>query len=215
MIAASSIPCMQIRNIVFDLGNVLISYQPEDFHLKKGDSAENTELFISDVYNSPEWQLIDKGEMSVDEAVMSIASRSCLSGSEIARIFNLREELLSAIDINIALLKQLKTARFGLYYISNFAEDMFSLLSKKYEFFTLFDGGIYSASVKILKPDPEIFRRLIKDCNLKASESLFIDDLKQNTDAAAREGFLTLHLTQADKLEEELRVLVPEAFFNN
>jgi HAD superfamily hydrolase (TIGR01509 family) len=206
---------MPIRNLVFDLGNVLISYHPEDFHLKKGDSPENTELFISDVYNSPEWQLIDKGEMSVEEAVESIASRSSLQGPEIARIFSLREELLFAIDQNTSLLKRLKKARFGLYYISNFPEDMFSLLSRKYEFFSLFDGGIYSASVKILKPDPEIFRRLINDYRLKASESLFIDDLKQNADAAAREGFLTLHLTQADMLENELRKLLPEAFLSN
>ncbi len=206
------IPFMPIRNIVFDLGNVLISYNPEDFHLKKGDSAENTELFISDVYKSPEWQLIDKGEMTVEEAIPSIASRSTLTEPEIARIFKLREELLFAIDHNASLLKQLKKARFGLYYISNFPHDMFDALSKKYDFFRLFDGGIYSASIKVLKPDPEIYKRLIKDYGLIASESLFIDDLKQNAEAAAKEGFLTLHLTQADKLEQELRRLVPEAF---
>ena len=75
---------MQIKNIVFDLGNVLISYHPEDFHLKKGDSAEDTELFISEVYKSPEWQLIDKGEMTVEEAILSIDSRSTLPEPEIA-----------------------------------------------------------------------------------------------------------------------------------
>jgi len=206
---------MLIRNVVFDLGNVLISYKPEDFHLKNGESAENTKLFINDVYNSREWQLIDKGEMSVEKAVASIASRSSLSATEIARIFNLREELLFPIDQNVLLLKRLKSARFGLFYVSNFAEDMFSVLSKKYNFFTLFDGGVYSAAVKMLKPDPEIFRRLINDYSLKASESLFIDDLQQNTEAASREGFLTLHLTQADNLEEELRKLLPEAFLSN
>jgi HAD superfamily hydrolase (TIGR01509 family) len=206
---------MHIRNIVFDLGNVLISYNPEDFHLKKGDSAEDTELFISDVYRSPEWQLIDKGEMTVEEAILSIATRSTLTAPEIARIFKLREELLFAIDQNTSLLKRLKKARFGLYYISNFPHDMFDVLSKKYDFFRFFDGGIYSASVKVLKPDPEIYRRLIKDYQLNASESLFIDDLQKNIDSAGREGFLTLHLTQAEKLEQELRALLPEAFVNN
>lgn len=206
---------MQIKNIVFDLGNVLISYHPEDFHLKKGDSAEDTELFISEVYKSPEWQLIDKGEMTVEEAILSIDSRSTLPEPEIARIFKLREELLFAIDQNTSLLKRLKKARFGLYYISNFPHDMFDVLSKKYDFFRLFDGGIYSASIKVLKPDPEIYRRLIKDYGLIASESLFIDDLKQNVDAAALEGFVTLHLTMAEALEEELKRLLPEAFVNN
>lgn len=206
---------MKIKNVVFDLGNVLISYNPEDFHLTKGDSPESIELFIRDVYQGPEWQLIDKGEMTVEEAILSIASRSALSEAEIARIFKLREELLFAIDGNALLLKRLKNARFGLYYISNFPEDMFGLLSKKYDFFRFFDGGIYSASIKVLKPDPEIYRRLINNYDLIASESLFIDDLKQNVDAASHEGFVTLHLTKAEALEEELKRLLPEAFVNN
>jgi len=206
---------MQIKNIVFDLGNVLISYMPEEFHARQGDSPDKTELYLREVYGGHEWQKIDHGLMTVDAAISSIASRTLMPAQEIARIFDLREELLSEIAGNSALLKTLKNARFGLYYISNFPEDLFRILSAKYEFFRLFDGGVVSSDVKLLKPDPEIYRTLIRRYNINPAESLFIDDLEHNVKGAADEGFITLHLTQAHKLKEHLMALVPRAFIDN
>jgi len=206
---------MPINTIIFDLGNVLISYQPHDFHIQLGDSPEKTEAFLKNVYGGPEWQLIDKGVMSVEEAVQSIASRSSLSQQEIARIFDLRGQLLTPIHRNIKLLKSLKKGGLRLYFLSNFPVDMFAILVEKYDFFGQFDGGVYSAAVKVLKPDPEIFRILIRKYNLAPDECLFIDDLNQNIRAAESEGFMTLHLTSHDILEEELRSLIPGAFVNS
>jgi FMN phosphatase YigB (HAD superfamily) len=91
---------MKIKCIVFDIGNVLISYQPEIFHIERGATKEETETYIRDIYHSPEWQLIDKGVMSVMEAIRSIAQRSALSAQEVARIFDFREELLFPIVQN-------------------------------------------------------------------------------------------------------------------
>jgi glucose-1-phosphatase len=203
---------MQIKNIVFDLGNVLISYLPEEFHVKKGDSPDKIKLYLSEVYGSPEWQKLDHGLMTVETAILSIASRTLMPEQEIARIFDLREELLSEISENSALLKTLKKAHFRLYYISNFPEDLFRILSVKYEFFRLFDGGVVSSDVKLLKPDPEIYRTLLRNHDINPAESLFIDDLEHNVKGAAGEGFLTLHLTQTNRLKEHLIELVPQAF---
>lgn len=206
---------MQIKNIVFDLGNVLISYLPEEFHIKQGDSPDKIELYLREVYGGPEWQKIDHGLMTVDEAVSSIASRTLMPAQEIARIFDLREELLSEITENTALLKTLKNAQYGLYFISNFPDDLYQILSAKYEFFQLFDGGVVSSAVKLVKPDPEIYRTLLRNHNINPAESLFIDDLEHNIKGAAEVGFSTLHLTQTHKLKEHLMTLVPQAFASN
>lgn len=206
---------MQIKNIVFDLGNVLISYLPEEFHIRQGDTPDKIELYLRDIYGGPEWQKIDHGLMTVDAAISSIASRTLMPAQEIARIFDLREELLSEITGNSALLKTLKNARFGLYFISNFPEDLFRILSAKYEFFRLFDGGVVSSDVKLLKPDPEIYRTLLRNYNINPAESLFIDDLEHNVKGAADEGFITLHLTHTNRLKEHLMALVPQAFVSN
>jgi putative hydrolase of the HAD superfamily len=203
---------MRIRNVVFDLGNVLISYQPESFHLGLGDSPTMTQLYVREIYDSSEWQMIDKGVMTVDEAIESIASRSVLSARETARIFNLREQLLLAIDYNTELLKRLKKAGLHLFYITNFPEDMFSLLSSKYDFFRLFNGGVVSSSEKVLKPDLQIYRILINRYGIDPKESLFIDDLAGNIDGAGKAGFMTMHLSPPEWLEKNLRILLPEAF---
>jgi putative hydrolase of the HAD superfamily len=200
---------MQIKNIVFDVGNVLISFQPGIFHIKQGVSRERTSVYLNDIYHSREWQLIDRGVLTVPGAVRSIAERSSLSSQEIAGIFNLLEEMLFPLEENGKLLKPLKKAGFRLYYLSNFSEAMFARVSGKNDFFTYFDGGIISASVKMLKPEPEIYHELVKKYNLIPSETLFIDDLLPNIEAAAKEGFLTIFLPDHAMLREELLSILP------
>jgi putative hydrolase of the HAD superfamily len=204
---------MTIRNIIFDLGNVLISYQPESFHAERGATLEEIRTYIGDVYNSPEWQLIDKGVMSVQEAISSIGSRSVLSHEEIARIFDFREELLFPIENNVKLLKTLKREGFGLYFLSNFPEDMFAVLSKRYNFFLLFDGGVVSSAEKMLKPQPEIYELLLKRYSLETKETIFIDDLLPNILGAESVGLSTIHLARHDDLHRKLAELFPEVVF--
>lgn len=203
---------MEIKCIVFDLGNVLISYQPEIFHIERGATKEETDTFIRDVYHSPEWQLIDKGEITVREAISSIARRSALSAQEIASIFDYREELLFPIVQNTKLLKSLKNAGIDLYFLSNFPEDMFELLSSKHDFFGEFSGGVVSSAEKLLKPQPEIYQLLIERYGLSPEETLFIDDLLPNIEGAAAAGFRTLHLEDHRNLGRELASLFPGVF---
>ncbi|MBE0676889.1 MAG: HAD family phosphatase [Bacteroidales bacterium] len=204
---------MTIRNIIFDLGNVLISYQPESFHAERGATRDETLTYIREVYNSPEWQLIDKGVMSVQEAISSIGSRSVLSHAEIALVFDFREELLFPIEKNVALLKTLKKEGFRLYYLSNFPQDMFSLLSRKHHFFSMFDGGVVSSAEKMLKPQPEIYELLLERYSLEKKETIFIDDLLPNILGAESVGLTTIHLTRHDELHGKLAELLPEVVF--
>jgi len=195
---------MKIRNIVFDIGNVLVSYQPLSFHIQKGDTTEMTELFLREIYYSPEWQRLDQGTITLNEAILSIGERSVLTRQEIARVFMMREELLFPLKENTNLLKSLKKRGYTLFYLSNFPEDMFGVLTAKHGFFKWFDGGVVSSAEKLLKPSPEIFRILVSRYNINPSETLFIDDLLPNIEGAASEGFITLHLPDHTQLRKAL-----------
>ncbi|MFO7573530.1 MAG: HAD family phosphatase [Bacteroidales bacterium] len=202
---------MHIKTIVFDIGNVLISFRPEVFHRERGVSEEKTAIYLNDIYHGLEWQMIDRGVMTIPEAIRSIAGRSSLSTQEIAGIFTLLEEILFPLSENGKLLKPLKKAGFRLYYLSNFAEEMFARVFRKNDFFSHFNGGILSASVKMLKPEPEIYHELIRKYDIIPAETLFIDDLPANIEAAGAEGFQTLYLPDHTRLREELLRVLPGA----
>ena len=145
-----------VRNIIFDLGNVLISFKPAEYLEYKEYSPKLREIILKDIFSSREWQRLDDGSITVSEAISSISMTSSLKRDEIAHIFNLRTEIIFPLTRNIKLLPELKKQGFKLYYLSNFPLDIFDEVKNGYYFFKYFDGGIISSQVKLLKPEPAI-----------------------------------------------------------
>jgi len=173
-----------IRNIIFDLGNVLISFRPSEYLDKKEYSEELKAKILSDIFHAREWLELDNGDITIAEAIESIAERSSLTREEIAHIFNLRTDIMVPLDLNVNLLPELKKSGFRLYYLSNFPIDIFHEIKSGYYFFNYFDGGVISAEVRHSKPGRRIYEILLEKYSLRAEESLFIDDLEENVKAA-------------------------------
>jgi FMN phosphatase YigB (HAD superfamily) len=183
-----------IKNIVFDLGNVLISFNPSEFLDKKNYPENIKTRILSDIFQSKEWKTLDNGDINTREAIESIASHSSLKKEEISLIFKLRTELIYPINENVSLLPELKKRGLKLYFLSNFPGDIFEEIRSGYYFFKYFDGGIISAEVNLSKPDTRIYRGLIDKYSLIPEESLFIDDIEVNVMAAEEtgmKGFIT------------------------
>jgi HAD superfamily hydrolase (TIGR01509 family) len=183
-----------IKNIVFDLGNVLISFVPSDF-LKKKNYPENIRnIILSEVFGSKEWAMLDNGDITTKEAIDALALKSSLKREEIALVFSFRTEIMFPLDNNVRLLPELKKHGFKLFYLSNFPLDIFEEIKNGYYFFRYFDGGIISSEVKLSKPDVRIFKTLLKDYGLKPGECLYIDDIDTNVrsaESAGMKGFIT------------------------
>jgi glucose-1-phosphatase len=197
-----------IRNVVFDLGNVLISFRPEEF-LKERNYPENTMMTIlADVFGSREWLMLDSGDISTGEAIKGISSASSLSMPEIGLIFATRHEILYPITRNIKILPGLKKAGFRLYYLSNFPADMWDHVTtrekEKYDFFRYFDGGIISAEARTSKPDPGIYNQLLSKYSLKAEECFYIDDLEANVNTAVKIGMQGMVTFGSTEIEERI-----------
>jgi HAD superfamily hydrolase (TIGR01509 family) len=199
-----------IKNIVFDLGNVLISFNPSEYFDKKNYPEKIKERILADIFGSKEWLMLDNGEITLPEVIEAIASKSSLKREEIAHIFNLRTELMYPLDPNIKLLPELKKLGFRLYFLSNFPLDIFEEVKSGYFFFSYFDGGIISAEARYSKPDSRIYEVLLKKYSLIAGESLFIDDLEVNVKAAesvGMKGIVTFGSTEiSEKIAAALRL---------
>lgn len=173
-----------IKNIVFDLGNVLLSFKPSEYFDKKEYSENIKATILSDIFDSTEWQSLDKGEINKQQAINSIALKSSLNKEEIAHIFNLRSEIIFPLDSNVRILPDLKKRGYRLYFLSNFPIDLFEEIKSGYFFFKYFDGGTISAEAKSSKPENMIYEIFLKKHSLVAEECLFIDDLENNVKTA-------------------------------
>ncbi|MBK8882669.1 MAG: HAD family phosphatase [Bacteroidales bacterium] len=193
-----------IKNIVFDLGNVLISFRPSAYFDTK-DYPENIKSkILSDIFASKEWLLLDNGNITTAEAIDSISLGSSLKREEIAHIFNLRTEIMFPLDQNVRILPELKKRGFRLYFLSNFPLDIFEEIKSGYYFFRYFDGGVISSEVKFSKPDERIYQILINKYALVPTESLFVDDIEINVRAAEKLGMNGLITYGSEEFSKEL-----------
>ncbi len=197
-----------IRNIVFDLGNVLISFDPSEYLLKKNYPEDIRSVILNEIFGSREWLMLDKGEITLNEAMESISKKSSLKREEIALVFNFRTEIMFPLDENVRMLPALKKQGFMLYYLSNFPLDIFEEIKNDYYFFRFFDGGIISSEVKLLKPDIRIFEYLMAKYSLKPAESLYIDDNEKNTNAAICTGMTGFTTYGSWKIKDDLEKLL-------
>jgi glucose-1-phosphatase len=193
-----------IKSLVFDLGNVLISFRPSEFFDKKNFPETMKSKILPDIFGSREWLLLDNGDISTAEAIDLIAAKSTLNREEIASVFNLRTEMMFPLDSNVRLLPELKKQGFRLYFLSNFPIDVFEEIKTGYFFFKYFDGGVISSEVKFSKPDRRIFEILLEKYSLVPSECLFIDDLEFNVRSAEALGLKGLVTYGSDEISDAL-----------
>ncbi len=195
-----------IRNIVFDLGNVLLSWKPAEYLKSLDYSPEKAEETAKSVFGSKTWKCLDNGDITEDEAVGLISSNSSLSRSETASLFKLSRRIIFPLDDNIKVLPGLKKQGFKLYYLSNFPLAFFNEIKEHYSFFKYFDGGIISAEVRQSKPGIEIYSTLLNRYGLVADECLYVDDIETNANTAATLGMQTIHLSD----HRSLRLMLSE-----
>lgn len=196
----------KIKNIVFDLGNVLIKFD-KDTYLEEKLPKEKREAFHENVINTKEWLMLDRGTLTYPEAKEIFKERSPHLATEIDNFFDKDFfELLKPIKENIELLYKLRDHyEYKLYVLSNFHKDSYEYVFKHNDFFKLFEGCLVSCYFKLLKPEEKIYDTLLYEFGLIPEETLFIDDMKENIEAAEKKGIKGLYLPDYNKLKEELK----------
>lgn len=181
----------KIRNVVFDLGGVMINYNPRQFITDLGyDSELGTELCDA-IFNDPVWLDMDKGiYMNYLEALPVFINHHPHLEKEIRSFFtpDWYEVYTLRRDTERILYNWVYDQGLDIYILSNFSFDGFSYVEKKYPFFRKARGKVVSAFEKLVKPQPEIYRLLLDRYKLKADECVFIDDYQVNVDGAVAAG---------------------------
>ncbi|HBJ78280.1 MULTISPECIES: HAD family hydrolase [Fusobacterium] len=194
-----------IKNIIFDLGNVLIKYSPESF-LEKNVKKERQEKFIATVFKSKEWLELDRGTLSYEDAIEKFAEIIPEDRENLEKLFkNNIMDCLAPIEENIEILKKLKKKGYNLFVLSNFHRPAFEQVQKEWEFFDEFDGGVISCYCHLLKPNQRIYELLLARYGLIPEETLFIDDTKINVEKAEKIGMEGIYLDLPEMLEKLLK----------
>jgi putative hydrolase of the HAD superfamily len=176
--------------IVFDVGNVLFGYNPSAIVDRiLGDTPFKDE-FIAHLFLSPNWQLMDRGDLSVDVLVEKLEREALIPPDAIATIPQLVAEFSDHLDPidEMILLFQTLSMQYETYILSNFQDSPFDRLTEKNPFLNLARGKVVSAKVNMMKPEPEIYHHLLGHYNLDPASTIFIDDLPDNIEAAKQFG---------------------------
>ena len=193
-----------IDTFLFDLGNVLINWDPRHVYRKLFAREEEMERFLSDICNH-DWNVqMDAGRSFAD----GIAELVKLHPEQAPLIRAYRErwpEMLGGpIGETVDLLAGLRGNGRRLFALTNWSADTFPIARRQYDFLDWFDHIVVSGEVKLVKPDPAIFRLAIERCALDPARTLFIDDSRVNVESAARIGFATHHFTGPGELRATL-----------
>ena len=198
-----------IDAFLFDLGGVLIDWSPRHLFARHfgGDDAA-LDHFLTEVC-PPEWNVtMDAGKPAHVGLAERVAAHPEHEGM-IRRWFDEWPAMLNGpVPGTVELLRELRDRGHRLYALTNWSAETFHHALERYEFLGWFEDIVVSGRIRMVKPDPAIFRHAIGQCRLDATRTLFIDDSAKNTAAAAGVGFQVHHFTGADKLRAHLAPLL-------
>lgn len=197
-----------IKNIVWDMGNVLIRFDPELFLSRYVLTEEQRRLLLEQVFRSVEWVMLDRGTLDEAGAEQRILPRLPEPLRAVAQdLIEAWDEPLLPVQGMLELVQQLKQQGYRLYLLSNAAARQPRYWSRA-EASRLMDGALISAQVGLLKPDPRIYQTFLQQFALRAEECVFIDDTPLNVEAAQQEGMSGILFRQdPEQLRQSLRAL--------
>lgn len=189
---------------MFDLGGVLIDWNPRYLCRKIFSSEAEMEKFLAEVC-TPAWNNeIDKG-FSFKEACETLAKKFPQYATQI-HIYRERwgETIPRAIEGTVKILQSVKQNGYGVYALSNWSAETFPIARERFSFLNLFEGIVVSGEEKLVKPDPRIYERLLSRYGLNASECIFIDDNPANIAESRKQGFTGILFTSPADLHQQL-----------
>lgn len=197
-----------VKNIIFDIGNVLIKFDPLAYLVQEYEDFETVMILYREVFQSEEWALLDEGLLDEDEAVRRVSDRIPEHGEIVEKLIKTWEYfLIDDIKPSIYFLKLFKEKGYKLYALSNYPQRGFLYTEENYDFFKLFDGKVISYEVKKLKPDFGIYNSLLEKYSLRPEECIFIDDSYPNIEAARALGMNAVHFRQTSQFLEVLELI--------
>ncbi len=202
----------RIKNIIFDVGDVLLEYRWKDVLMEAGLSEQEALLCGHSMFDSKIWSQLDSGDVTLQEARDQYVKLFPEYTEAISRFLNYpvlmrvnRPKVWEGVHA-------LKTAGYKIYILSNYSRELFESHTEGADFWADVDGKVVSYEIHVAKPDERIYLHLLTKYELKAEECFFFDDRADNTAAAEKLGIRTITVTSQEQLLTAMKESFPEAF---
>lgn len=196
-----------IKNVIFDIGNVLTNYRWHDFMVDKGFTEEQIErLAKATVYNVA-WNEFDRGVYTEEDILRAFIETDPEIEDWIRSCFKDVNGLVTKRDFAIPWLEELKSKGYKVYYLSNFSEKAKNECAESLDFIPHMNGGYLSYTVKMIKPDPAFYNLLLTTYDLKAEECVFIDDTPKNIKAGEELGIRGIVYKDLEQVKADLKAM--------
>ena len=196
-----------IRNIIFDIGNVLASFRWAELFKELGFTGEAFErIAAATVLHPTMWNEFDRSVMSDEEIIAGCIEQAPEYEKEIRLMFSKTELLVEKYEYSKRWIQELKEQGYYVYLLSNYGKTSFEAArdNGRLSFLSLVDGAVISYEVKIVKPEQGIYMALLEKYNLKAEECVFLDDKEENIEAAKKLGFHGIVVKSGEQAMKEL-----------
>ena len=196
------------KAIIFDLGNVLIDWNPAYVFDKLIEDEERRKYFFANICTS-EWNEEQDAGRAIATATKELSEKHPEWKQEIEAYYSQWTDMLGGpIQGTVDIFRQMKeTGRYKFYALTNWSAELFPIALERYDFLHWFDGRVVSGEEKLRKPAPEFYQILLDRYNLQPQETLFIDDNLRNVKAAEELGINCIHYQSPEQLKNELQQL--------
>lgn len=194
-------------NIIFDLGNVIVTWDPVSI-VRSVISGPGAVRLAEHLFAHPDWIEVDRGTLTLDEAALRAIERTDVDAHIIHAIYQAVAPSLLPIAENVGLLHELKKQGHQLYALSNMGHVSADYLQQQSTFWPLFSDVVISARIGMVKPELEIYRYALQKFGLQAHEVVFVDDALPNVSAARELGIRGIHYLNHEQCLAELPKLL-------
>lgn len=190
-----------IRDVVFDLGNVIITFEPHKFLDRVLNDPKKKEA-VMDVFFPELWDQYDRGVYTIEQMVQFGTEKYPQNEDAFRAMMTQWPQQLVPLEASFELVRWLKDNGYRVFVLSNLSEQGYDALKNQFDLIPFLDGGVYSYEHQIIKPDPRIYQILMEQYDIDPTQALFVDDRIENVEAAKQLGFTTIHCSDYHQMPQ-------------
>jgi len=196
-----------VRNVIMDLGGVMLDWNPDHLLTPIEPDPELRRQLRTRIF-SHDWQQFDRGMLTELQLLERLQLTTGFSRNEVLDLFAAVRGHLSEKPETVKLVRALHQRGFDIYCLSNMPVPMYEHLRRQHTFWDVFQGVVVSGEIQMMKPEPQIYLHLLERFGLIARESVFVDDMQANVDAAKAVGLHAIRFQNATQCQQELDELL-------
>lgn len=197
-----------INKVVFDVGRVLLQFDPDTMMRKLGYSSAVVEAVNRAMFRHALWNEFDRGVIGDEQLLESFVSHDLAVAGQIRESFQTIPSAMFPFDYADEWIEELKNRGYEVYILSNYARKTFDETKDRMTFLEKVDGAVFSYQCGHIKPEPEIYRHLLEKYRLAPETCVFIDDRSENVEAARKQGMAGIRFESYSQAREELNTLL-------